>query len=189
MSTILSNGYISEPIDTGKSISNNSSFSLLDFYCITFNDKAYIFTHDSSMTFATRGTYLVIELNFDVQGTLLDVTLRETFDLVPIIDSFRSDYPNTNTHINNVRINNILIIKNKLYIFFFCDVYDTNNQNLVEYIPFVLTYDIEGGLTDYVNFSDLGTSSYHITQDLDESNKFYLPNYPVINGIKTIIKT
>jgi hypothetical protein len=185
ISTILNNGYISEPIDTGKSINNNSSFSLSDFYCITFNDKAYIFTTE----FGTNGTYIVFELSFDVQGTLLDVALRETFNLVPIINSYRSDYPNTNTHINNVRINNILIIKNKLHIFFFCNVYDNTNSILAEYIPFVLTYDIEGGLTDYVNFSDLGTSSYHIAQDLDESDKFYLPNYPVINGIKTIIKT
>jgi hypothetical protein len=189
MSTILSNGYISEPIDTGKSISNNSSYSLSDFYCITFNDKAYIFTHDNSHSSGTAGTYIVSELNFDPQGTLLDVTLRETFNLIPIIDSFRSDYPNTNTHINNVELREILIIKNKLYIFFFCDVFDTNNQNLVEYIPFILTYDIEGGLTDYINFSDLGTSSYHISQNLDESDKFYLPNYPIVNDIKTIIKT
>jgi hypothetical protein len=185
MSTILSNGYISEPIDTGKSINNYTDYGLSDFYCISFNDKAYIFSIDSR----TNGTYVVTELNFDPQGTLLDATLGETFNLVPIIDSYRSDYPNTNTKINNVNIRNILIIKNKLYIIFYCDVVTTNNYNLVEYIPFVLTYDIEGGLTDYINFSDLGTSSYHITQNLDESDKFYLPNYPVVNGIKTIIKT
>jgi hypothetical protein len=185
MSTILSNGYISEPIDTGKLISNDTNYALSDFYCITFNDKAYIFTTDSG----TYGTYVVTELNFDPQGTLLDATLGETFNLVPIIDSYRSDYPNTNTRINNVNIRNILIIKNKLYILFYCDVVTTGNYRLVEYIPFVLAYDIEGGLTDYVNFSDLGTSSYHISQNLDENNKFYLPNYSVVNGIKTIIKT
>jgi hypothetical protein len=189
MSTILNSGYISEPIDTGNTINNNTDYSLVDFYCISFNDKAYIFTQGMPTGSGTGGTYYISELNFDPQGTLLEVTLKETFDLVPIIDSYRSDYPNTNTHINNVEIKNILIIKNKLYIFFFCDVYESDNQTLAEYIPFVLTYDIEGGLTDYVNFSDLGTSSYHISQNLDESDKFYLPNYPIVNGIKTIIKT
>jgi hypothetical protein len=189
MSTILNNGFISEFIDTGKSISNNSKYSLSDFYCVTFNDKAYIFTHDNSYNSGTAGTYIVSELNFDPQGTLLEVTLRETLDFVSIIDSYRSDYPNNNTYVNRVGVDNILIIKNKLYIFLYCYVNNTNDKTLAEYIPFVLTYDIEGGLTDYVNFSDLGTSSYHITQNLDESDKFYLPNYPVVNGIKTIIKT
>jgi hypothetical protein len=177
MSTILSNGFISKSIDTGKTIDNS--------YFITFNDKVYAFT----AKYDTYGTYLVYELNFDPQGTLLDVTLKETFDLVPIVDSYRSDYPNTNTYIGTIEIRDILIIKSKLYIFFYCEIRNNNDNSIAEFIPFVLTYDIEGGLTDYVNFSDLGTSSYHITQNLDESDKFYLPNYPVVNGIKTIIKT
>jgi hypothetical protein len=184
VSTILNNGYISEFIDTGQTIDNNDASSdLLDFYCMTFNDKAYIFTAGSDKT------YIVSELNFDPQGTLLDVITRETLDLGSIIDSYRSDYPNSNTYISYIELNNILIIKNKLYIFFYCDVRNNSDNSMAEYIPFVLTYDIEGGLTDYVNFSDLGTSSYHIAQNLDESDKFYLPNYPIVNGIKTIIKT
>lgn len=177
MSSILSNGFITKFIATDTTIENS--------YCITFNNKVYAFT----AKYGTYGTYLVYELNFDIQGTLLNVTLRETFDLVPIIDNYRSDYPNTNTYVNNVEIKNISIIKNKLYLFFYCDVYNTSSNTLTEYIPFVLAYDIDGGLTDYVNFSDLGTSIYHFTQDLDESDKFYLPNYPVVNSIKTIIKT
>jgi hypothetical protein len=188
-STILSNGYITEPIDTGKSIDNNSSYYLLDFHCVSFNDKAYIFTYGYPGGSVLDGTYLVYELNFDIQGTLLDVTLRENFRLIPIIDSYRSDYPNTNTYISEIQIRNILIIKNKLYIFFYCFSRNNSNNSIAEYIPFILTYDVEGGLTDYINFSDLGTSNYHITQDLDESDKFYLPNYTVVNGIKTIIKT
>jgi hypothetical protein len=176
MSTILNNGYISEFIDTGKSINNN--------YCMTFNDKVYVFSAGD-----TENTYNISELNFDPQGTLLDVTTRETLDLGSIIDSYRSDYPNNNTYISYIEIRNILIIKNKLYIFFYCDVRNNNDNSIAEFIPFVLAYDIEGGLTDYVNFSDLGTSSYHISQNLDESDKFYLPNYTVVNGIKTIIKS
>jgi hypothetical protein len=184
VSTILNNGYISEFIDTGQTIDNNDASSdLLDFYCMTFNDKAYVFTTGPNKT------YIVSELNFDPQGTLLDVSTRETLDLGSIIDSYRTDYPNNNTYISNIEIRNILIIKNKLYIFFYCDVRNNNDNSIAEFIPFVLAYDIEGGLTDYVNFSDLGTSSYHISQNLDESDKFYLPNYTVVNGIKTIIKS
>jgi len=186
MSTILSNGYLSIPVYTNMllgSFLNSADFNYFDL--ITFENKAYCFTINGF----DYTSILIIELSFDIQGILIDITLREVLNLTSIIDNYRADYPNNNTVLNNAIINDLLIIKNKLYVFFYSSIRDISNNTIVEYIPFVLTYDIEGGLVDYVDFSDLGTSIYHIQQNLDEKDKFYLPNYPVVNGIKTIIKT
>jgi hypothetical protein len=185
MSTILSNGYISTPTYTNKSFSSFLSNGDINYFnLITFENKAYCFISDSS----NYTKVLIFELSFDIQGVITGIALRETLNLTPIINSYRADYPNNNTILDSAFISNVLIIKNKLYLFFYSSIKNVNNISIAEYIPFVLTYDIEGGLVDYVDFSDLGTNIYHIQQNLDEKDKFYLPNYPVVNGVKTIIK-